>query len=71
MPIWLIKQGTGAVSAGEESRVEAVEYVEELRSSWNIRGKAGSQLQTLCDSITTELDAYANLLAERRDGLGG
>jgi hypothetical protein len=29
MPIWLIKQGTGAESAGEESPAEAVEYVEE------------------------------------------
>ena len=29
MPIWLIKQGTGAESAGDENPAEAIEYVEE------------------------------------------
>jgi starvation-inducible DNA-binding protein len=41
------------------------------QASWNARGKDRSQLQALFDSIATELDAYADLLAERLVVLGG
>jgi starvation-inducible DNA-binding protein len=41
------------------------------QASWNVKGKDGSQLQALFDIIATELDAYANLLAERLVVLGG
>jgi starvation-inducible DNA-binding protein len=41
------------------------------QASWNVKGKEGSQLQVLFESIATELDAYANLLAERLVVLGG
>jgi starvation-inducible DNA-binding protein len=41
------------------------------QASWNVKGREGCQLQTLFDSIATELDAYANLLADRLVVLGG
>lgn len=41
------------------------------QASWNIRGKDFYQLQNLCKTIATELDAYANLIAERLVVLGG
>jgi starvation-inducible DNA-binding protein len=41
------------------------------QASWNVKGKEGFQLQALFDSIATELDAYANLMAERLVILGG
>jgi starvation-inducible DNA-binding protein len=41
------------------------------QASWNVRGKDVSQLQTLFKTIATELDAYADLMAERLVVLGG
>jgi starvation-inducible DNA-binding protein len=41
------------------------------QASWNVKGKEGSQLHTLFDTMATELDAYADLMAERLVGLGG
>jgi len=41
------------------------------QASWNVKGKERSQLQTLFESIATELDAYADLMAERIVVLGG
>jgi starvation-inducible DNA-binding protein len=41
------------------------------QASWNVKGQTFSQLQTLFDTIAIELDAYADLMAERLVGLGG
>lgn len=41
------------------------------QASWNVKGKEGAQLHALFDSIATELDAYADLMAERLVVLGG
>jgi starvation-inducible DNA-binding protein len=41
------------------------------QASWNARGKDCSQLQALFKTIATELDAYADLMAERLVVLGG
>jgi starvation-inducible DNA-binding protein len=41
------------------------------QASWNVKGKEGSQLQALFESIATELDAYADLMAKRLVVLGG
>jgi starvation-inducible DNA-binding protein len=41
------------------------------QASWNVKGKETSQLQALFDSIATELDTYADLMAERLVVLGG
>jgi starvation-inducible DNA-binding protein len=41
------------------------------QASWNVKGKEGSQLQALFESIATELDTYADLLADRLVVLGG
>ncbi len=41
------------------------------QASWNVKGKAFSQLQVLFDTIATELDAYSDLMAERIIVLGG
>ena len=41
------------------------------QASWNVKGKEGSQLQALFETIATELDAYADLMAERLVVLGG
>jgi starvation-inducible DNA-binding protein len=41
------------------------------QASWNVKGKEGAQLQALFESIATELDAYADLLADRLVVLGG
>jgi starvation-inducible DNA-binding protein len=41
------------------------------QASWNVKGREGCQLQALFDSIATELDADADLLADRIVVLGG
>jgi starvation-inducible DNA-binding protein len=41
------------------------------QASWNVKGKETSQLQALLDGIAAELDAYADLMAERLVVLGG
>jgi starvation-inducible DNA-binding protein len=41
------------------------------QASWNVKGKEGSQLQALFESLAAELEAYANLVAERLVVLGG
>jgi hypothetical protein len=41
------------------------------RASWNVKGKEGSQLQALFKRIPSDLDAYADLLADRLVVLGG
>jgi starvation-inducible DNA-binding protein len=41
------------------------------QAGWNVKGKEASQLHTLFGTIVTELDAYADLLAERIAVLGG
>jgi starvation-inducible DNA-binding protein len=41
------------------------------QASWNVKGKEGAQLQTLFGTMATELDAYADLMAERLVVLGG
>jgi starvation-inducible DNA-binding protein len=41
------------------------------QASWNARGKNCSQLQALFKTIATELDAYADQMAERLVVLGG
>jgi starvation-inducible DNA-binding protein len=41
------------------------------QASWNVKGKEGAQLQALFESMATELDAYADLLADRLVVLGG
>ena len=41
------------------------------QDSGNVKGKEGAQLQVLFESIATELDAYADLMAERIIVLGG
>jgi starvation-inducible DNA-binding protein len=41
------------------------------QASWNVKGKEGFQLQVLFERLADELDAYANLLAERLVVLGG
>jgi starvation-inducible DNA-binding protein len=41
------------------------------QAAWNVKGKEGCQLQALFEMIATELDAYANLLADRIVVLGG
>jgi starvation-inducible DNA-binding protein len=41
------------------------------QASWNVKGKEFSQLQTLFGTIATELDTYADLMAERLVVLGG
>jgi starvation-inducible DNA-binding protein len=41
------------------------------QASWNVKGKESAQLQALFESIATELDAYADLLADRLVVLGG
>lgn len=41
------------------------------QASWNVRGKDFSQLQDLFKTIAAELDAYADLMAERLVVLGG
>jgi starvation-inducible DNA-binding protein len=41
------------------------------QASWNVKGKEGSQLHNLFDTMATELNAYADLMAERLVVLGG
>jgi starvation-inducible DNA-binding protein len=41
------------------------------QASWNVKGKDGSQLRVLFDTIATELDTYAHLMAQRLVVLGG
>jgi starvation-inducible DNA-binding protein len=41
------------------------------QASWNVKGKEGSQLQALFELIAAELDACADLVAERLVVLGG
>jgi starvation-inducible DNA-binding protein len=41
------------------------------QASWNVKGKEGFQLQALFESIATELDGYADLMADRLVVLGG
>jgi starvation-inducible DNA-binding protein len=41
------------------------------QAGWNVKGREFSQLHTLFGTIVTELDAYADLLAERIATLGG
>jgi starvation-inducible DNA-binding protein len=41
------------------------------QAGWNVKGRAFAQLHTLFGTIVTELDAYADLLAERIATLGG
>jgi starvation-inducible DNA-binding protein len=41
------------------------------QASWNVKGKEGAQLQALFESLAAELEAYANLLADRLVVLGG
>jgi starvation-inducible DNA-binding protein len=41
------------------------------QASWNVKGKEFSILKALFDTITAELDAYADLVAERITVLGG
>src|SRR5215475_10273954 len=41
------------------------------QASWNVKGKDFFQLQTLFDTIASELDTYVNLMAERIVVLGG
>ena len=41
------------------------------QASWNVKGTDFSQLQALSTTIATELDAYADLVAERIAVLGG
>ena len=41
------------------------------QASWNVKGKEGAQLQAVFESMATELDAYADLLADRLVVLGG
>lgn len=41
------------------------------QASWNVRGKDFFQLQDLFKNIATELDAHADLMAERLVVLGG
>jgi starvation-inducible DNA-binding protein len=41
------------------------------QASWNVKGPDFSQLHALFDTIAAELDAYADLIAERIAVLGG
>jgi starvation-inducible DNA-binding protein len=41
------------------------------QAGWNVKGRELSQLHTLFGTIASELDAYADLLAERIAVLGG
>jgi starvation-inducible DNA-binding protein len=41
------------------------------QASWNVKGPHAWQVQALFDTIATELDAYADLLAARITMLGG
>jgi len=41
------------------------------QASWNVKGTDFSLLQTLFETIATELNAYVNLMAERIVVLGG
>src|SRR5262245_35765158 len=41
------------------------------QASWNVKGKEGAQLHAVFATIATELDAYADLMAERLVVLGG
>jgi starvation-inducible DNA-binding protein len=41
------------------------------QASWNVKGKEGSQLRALFDTMAIELDADADLLADRLVVLGG
>lgn len=41
------------------------------QAAWNVKGKDGARLQALFDSTATELEAYADLLADRLVVLGG
>ena len=41
------------------------------QASWNVKGKEGAQLRAVFATIATELDAYADLMAERLVVLGG
>jgi starvation-inducible DNA-binding protein len=41
------------------------------QASWNVKGKEGAQLHALFDTMAIELDAYADLMAERLVVLGG
>jgi starvation-inducible DNA-binding protein len=41
------------------------------QASWNVKGKEGPQLRAVFDAIATDLDAYADVMAERLVGLGG
>ena len=41
------------------------------QAGWNVKGREFPQLHTLFGAIATELDAYADLLAERIAVLGG
>lgn len=41
------------------------------QASWNVKGKEYPQLQALFATIAAELDAYADLMAERLVVLGG
>src|ERR687884_382338 len=41
------------------------------QASWNVKGKEGAQLRAVFATMATELDAYADLMADRLVGLGG
>ena len=41
------------------------------QAAWNVKGKEYSQLQALFETIASELDAFADLMAERIVVLGG
>jgi starvation-inducible DNA-binding protein len=41
------------------------------QASWNVKGKEGAQLRAVFATIAAELDAYADLMAERLVVLGG
>jgi starvation-inducible DNA-binding protein len=41
------------------------------QASWNVKGKEGAQLRAVFTTIAIELDAYADLMAERLVVLGG
>jgi starvation-inducible DNA-binding protein len=41
------------------------------QASWNVKGKEGAQLHALFASLATELDGYADLMADRLVVLGG
>jgi starvation-inducible DNA-binding protein len=41
------------------------------QAAWNVKGKEGAPLQVLFEGVATELDVYADLLADRLVVLGG